>query len=112
MRRLIRETLWIRDLHAQCVRKGIPMGHLSTLLRRARALVDLGRFESAGHRLREVKLDLLAQLLLDEEVPQDDGAPGGPGSTRFDPGRTADRPLRWPPYDPGGPDGPSWLPGP
>lgn len=94
VRSLIRETLWIRDLHDQCIRRGIPVGYLSTLVRSAKALVEYGRLESAGHRLREVKMDLLAELLLAEEVPAEDVGPFAPSVLASGP--MAYRPS-WPP---------------
>lgn len=87
------------------------MGYLSTLVRSAKALVEYGRLESAAHRLREVKMDLLAELLLAEEVPPEDAAPWASAPSVVATGAARDRPP-WPSSGPVSFDGSPWPPGP
>ena len=60
------ETARMRDLSAECRRAGISLEHVPEEIQSVRDLVVERRYDAALERIRELKLDLLARLLIAE----------------------------------------------
>ena len=61
----------MRDLSAECRRAGISLEHVPEEIQSVRDLVVEHRYDAALERIRELKLDLLARLL----ITQPEGVP-------------------------------------
>lgn len=63
------ETARIKNLSAECREAGVDYEGLPTGLRAVRTLVEQRRFEEALAQMRELRLELLARLMLQEPMP-------------------------------------------
>ncbi len=82
MQDLLVETGRVKDLYTQCHDRGIRIGDFGTAVRTTREFISNRRFLLALDRMRELKLELLAELILSDQLPPEDlvTAPGVIGS--------------------------------
>ena len=66
---LLVETRRVKDLYTQCSERGIAIEDAWPAVRSTKELVGSRRFLLALDRLRELKIELLAELLLWEQLP-------------------------------------------
>ncbi len=78
MQDLLVETGRVKDLYTQCHDRGIHIGDFGTAVRTTREFISNRRFLLALDRMRELKLELLAELILSDQLPPEDlvTAPG------------------------------------
>ncbi len=70
------ETERVKDLYSQCDEKGIVIDDAWPAVRSAKELIAKGRYVIALDRLRALKIDLLSELLLWDQVPSEHLLPG------------------------------------
>src|SRR3972149_11615885 len=66
---LMGETERVKDLYGQCSERGIVIEDAWPAVRSTKELIGNRRFLLALDRLRELKIELLAELLLWEQLP-------------------------------------------
>ncbi len=76
VRTLRQETERVKDLYAQCSEKGIAIEDAWPVVRSAKELIANRRYVLALDLLRDLKIDLLSELLLWDQIPPEHLLPG------------------------------------